>query len=419
MVSGSKLTILLMILMVSRPTNTCGPGLISKSRPTNFYVRKRQPDVPEDSESASGKFKRPLKMDDPQLVRISSTQIEFKSKIRDAKCRMATQQCKDSLLRLADVVETHWSKKYKLLVRYAYLEQKDIHSSKNKNVFKNKSLHLEGRAFDLKLIEPRRRRLSSRSLRRIDMNLPTLAGLAYYEAEFSFVEVKPHHIHVSCTKTGNKKRSRLFLTKFSRCFPENASVRREDGRRIRMKDIKVGERVMTLTADGRPTYSEVTMMMDRQTNVTVADYVRITTASRKTITLSMYHLIPILRINSTQREFVFSKDVRAHEHQVLVYDEGGGAAVKSLVTSVENVRGRGAYAPLTMEGTVVVDDVFTSCYASFPSHFISHLVFLIWRTFYTLLSQMLDLTAIGEGIHWYPNVFRTAVNALPLLPYQL
>ena len=120
-------------------------------------------------------------------------------------------------MKLADVVDTHWSKKYKIRVMYAYIERKDY--KYYNRIFRNKSLHLEGRAFDLQLIEqPHRhkrsiqrrnvnqrrvkRTLNQKKQRKINKNLPELAGLAYYQADFSFVEVKLHHIHVSCSKSG-------------------------------------------------------------------------------------------------------------------------------------------------------------------------------------------------------------------------
>ena len=91
MVSGTLLVLLLMLLTCPYATYTCGPGFTTVKPGSNFYVKSRQPDVPEDSVSASGKFEHALKMNDNRLVRISSTQIEFKTKKRDAKCRMTTK----------------------------------------------------------------------------------------------------------------------------------------------------------------------------------------------------------------------------------------------------------------------------------------------------------------------------------------
>ena len=237
--------------------------------------------------------------------------------------------------------------------------------------------------------------------------------------------------------SGKSKNSRSRWPVFShRCFPETATARHEDGRKVSMKDLRVGDRVLTLNHLHQPTFTEVTMIMDRQTKVMATDYVRITTQNNQTLTLSMNHLIPVVAQNSTHRQFIFSKDVRPQYHEVYVYagrrdcshgGYGGGSGKescisKSLVVSVELVERQGAYAPLTMEGTIVVDDVLASCYASFPSHWVSHYVFYIWRTFYALFSQLVDLSlyqSLSDGVHWYPNLFRTALNAFPVLPYPL
>ena len=64
------------------------------------------------------------------------------------------------------------------------------------------SLHLEGRAFDLRLAnsdvkKPRLAPVEKTQLQR-------LAGLAYYQAKFSYVSVKQDHIHVSCRKNNSE-----------------------------------------------------------------------------------------------------------------------------------------------------------------------------------------------------------------------
>lgn len=416
MVSVTILTLVLLICMVSR-TRSCGPNLPGLKSQKDLYVIKRQPDVAEDSKRASGKFEHAVKRNDTRLKRISTTQIVFAHKEFDAKCRLATKRCKESLLRLADVVETHWSKEYKLMVLHAYIEPKDV-----KHVFKESSLHLEGRAFDLKLIEAPGTRLKRRSMRRIALNLPTLAGLAYYEAQFSFVEVKPHHIHVSCPKKERKIRKGSHSEKLrqylGRCFPANAYVRREDGEQILIKNVKIGDKLLTLNHQGSPIYSEVNMMMHRQPNVVVKDYVKISTEAGKTIVLSLHHLIAISNINSSTQQFIFGKDIIPRHHHILTYDEKGGVA-RSRVLSKEYATELGAFAPLTMEGTLVVNDVYASCYSEFPSHMISHHVFIVWRTIYSYLSPLLDFQSSADGIHWYPDFFRWVLNMLPILSYEV
>ena len=98
------------------------------------------------------------------------------------------------MLKLIEAVDHQWGKVYIIKVLEGYI------SKPRRKCHGKKSLHLEGRAFDLTLVSARsgdaivKSRLLERNI------LQRLAGLAYYRAGFSFAEVKAHHIHVSCKR---------------------------------------------------------------------------------------------------------------------------------------------------------------------------------------------------------------------------
>ena len=58
------------------------------------------------------------------------------------------------------------------------------------------------------------------------------------------------------------------------CFPPHAFVRNEKGSKIEMKDLKVGEKVLTMDSSGRIVYSKISMMLHKDINQMV------TTSSR-------------------------------------------------------------------------------------------------------------------------------------------
>lgn len=60
---------------------------------------------------------------------------------------------------------------------------------------RSNSLHYEGRALDLRLLEG-----SNETEDKCKHNLRQLAWLAKFGAKFDFVELKATHIHVSCQK---------------------------------------------------------------------------------------------------------------------------------------------------------------------------------------------------------------------------
>lgn len=184
------------------------------------------------------------------------------------------------------------------------------------------------------------------------------------------------------------------------CFPSEAFVRNENNDKILMKNLKIGDKVLTTDYHGNAKQSEVILMLHQDRKRTIDDYVTITMDVPSSITMSTYHLI---RSND---KFVYAKDVRAG-HTLTVYDERTTSYQKRKVVSVELVTKQGMFAPLTMDGTIVVNDVLASCYASFPSHSISHFGFSVWRLLYTYFHAFLDLTSEPIGVHWYPRLLMT------------
>lgn len=181
-----------------------------------------------------------------------------------------------------------------------------------------------------------------------------------------------------------------------------------------MKNVKVGDNVLTMNSKGLPIYSEVTMIMHQNKEVAVNDYVQITTTGGQTITLSSYHLIFI-----SKSESVFSKDVKIGQN-IYIYDSENHKFYVSAVTNITTATKIGAFAPLTAEGTIVVDDVYASCYALFPSHTISHAVFWVWRIVYPFVKHLQPtLLASRTEYHWYADFFRQSMNSLNIFSYSL
>lgn len=75
------------------------------------------------------------------------------------------------------------------------------------------------------------------------------------------------------------------------------------------------------------------------------------------------------------------------------------------VTEVRAVLSRGFIAPLTREGTVVVDSVAASCYALVNSQSLAHISFMPFRTMKTISNWFSKPTKLSEsnqkGLNWY------------------
>ena len=180
-----------------------------------------------------------------------------------------------------------------------------------------------------------------------------------------------------------------------------------------MKDLKAGEKVLTMNDYGEAVYSEISMIMHRQTDVTIKDYVELKTEDGPFVILSSFHLIFI-----SHSQAIFSKDVKLNQY-LFTYNTSSKSFKKSRIIRIRNVTKSDAYAPLSMEGTIVVNDIYTSCYAVFPNHRVSHAVFSLWRNLHRYLRPISELIESNGEYHWYPNVLRTVVNWLKILPYVL
>ena len=203
------------------------------------------------------------------------------------------------------------------------------------------------------------------------------------------------------------------------CFPGRSLVRTEDGSTKRLDQVELGERIAAVDSHGDVVYSEVIAFLDRSVTER-RQFVRLTTESGRVLTLTPAHLVPV-----EGRSTVFAGRVRPGD-KLRVRDPADENELRHRLRWDEVVDSRlileeGIYAPLTSEGTVVVDDVVASCYAIVDNQQLVHLAFLpyrVWsgvKTFverrvlgaedhrYTDVRQDEDSRTEQEGILWYAS----------------
>ncbi|XP_015514560.1 sonic hedgehog protein A isoform X1 [Neodiprion lecontei] len=399
----------------------CGPGRGSnrRIRPrklTPLVFKQHVPNVSENTLPASGLSEGRVSRHDTRfrdLVPNYNQDIIFKDEEGTGADRLMTQRCKEKLNTLAISVMNQWPG-VKLRVTEGW-DEEGKHATD--------SLHYEGRAVDVTT--------SDRDRSKYGM----LARLAV-EAGFDWVYYESRsHIHCSV-----KSESSL-AGKSGGCFPGRSIVRTEDGFNKRLDQLEIGERIAALDSAGKIVYSEVIAFLDRSPEER-RQFVRITTASGRALTLTPSHLVPVSLESGSTTEF--AAKVRVGD-QILVRESDRG--VETLrwdrVASTRLVIEKGIFAPLTTEGTVLVDDVVASCYAVVDSQFVAHSAFLpmrIWtniksgvariaRIFVAPLSAWSEFRpGIGEdhevkypentpsinamrfqprGIHWYASMLYT------------
>ncbi|XP_022596218.1 indian hedgehog B protein-like [Seriola dumerili] len=396
-----------LVLLLAPASEGCGPGRgYGKRRPpkklTPLAYKQFSPNVAEKTLGASGRPEGKITRNSERFKELTpnyNTDIIFKDEEDTGADRLMTQRCKDKLNSLAISVMNMWPG-VKLRVTEGWDE--DGHHSED-------SLHYEGRAVDITTSDRDRNKYAM------------LARLAV-EAGFDWVYYESKaHIHCSV------KSEHSVAAKTGGCFPGDAQVILEGGATKQMRDLHPGDRVLaSSTEDGHGPllYSPVLSFLDRQPNVTKIFYV-IGTDAGLNITLTAAHLIFVTDCTGGQRSepgweetleephlgsiprpsweaglrTVFASEV--HPGQCVLTPQGKvrSQTTFSVVTSVEERRSTGLYAPLTQHGSVVVNGVLASCYAAVDNHHLAHWVLAPLRFFYSLIGPSEPQT---DGLHWFP-----------------
>ncbi|XP_069770874.1 LOW QUALITY PROTEIN: sonic hedgehog protein [Narcine bancroftii] len=370
----------------------CGPGRGYGRRKhprklTPLAYKQFIPNVAEKTLGASGRYEGKITRNSERFKELTpnyNPDIIFKDEENTGADRLMTQRCKDKLNSLAISVMNQWPG-VKLRVTEGWDE--DGHHSEE-------SLHYEGRAVDITT--------SDRDRSKYGM----LARLAV-EAGFDWVNYESKaHIHCSV------KAENSVAAKSGGCFPASARVSLENGDTKQVKDLRAGDRVLAADEFGNLLYSDFVMFLDRAEDVQKVFYVIETREPRRKLALTAAHLL-FVGHSSSEGQIVlkatFASEVRSGQ-LVYIADGDRHRLRAARVHKVYLEEMPGAYAPLTVQGTLVVNQVLTSCYAMIEEHTLAHWAFAPVRMRYAARSLlqpkdqwMVNSTVQEDGLHWYSS----------------
>lgn len=151
---------------------------------------------------------------------------------------------------------------------------------------------------------------------------------------------------------------------FPLCFPAESSVWRACGdttELITIQELAVGDNILT-----REGWSPVYAFMDACPHEQVKDYLAIHCTSGHCLRVSPRHMVYIETRCGLQALEARKLRVGDVVHVWSVNETGETCLVEesSQIQKLETCEARGYYAPLTLEGTLVVDGLLASCYAT-------------------------------------------------------
>lgn len=198
------------------------------------------------------------------------------------------------------------------------------------------------------------------------------------------------------------------------CFPGEALVTLESSGQKSIRDLRPGERVLaTAGSDGSGAlvYSEVLAFLDRDPGTRKLFYTLQTEAGAR-LSLTAAHLIFVSEGNCSEGAVpahgalrtVYASD--AQPGQCVLVSEGKAGqrhsrGQLSRITRVSMRDSSGAFAPLTQQGTLVVDGVVASCYAVVDQHSLAHWAFSPLRLIHSWTGST---GSHSDGIHWYSRL---------------
>jgi hypothetical protein len=143
------------------------------------------------------------------------------------------------------------------------------------------------------------------------------------------------------------------------CFPADATVNLKGRGYVAMEQLQIGDLVQVANGSFEPIYSFCKKNAD-----SLVDYLHIFTANlKKPLVLTPNHLVYVVSADDvlSAARAVEGKAVRVGDSLIM----GDGTLTK--VVKLSHGKKRGYYAPYTSSGTIVVDHLQASVYASTPS----------------------------------------------------
>lgn len=184
------------------------------------------------------------------------------------------------------------------------------------------------------------------------------------------------------------------------CFSSDSKVYLENSQHTDIVNVQSNDYILTYDPNERNhKWTKVIGWLDKREDVKVS-FSRII-HEMGYLKASPYHLI--MKVGSDgQVKPVFTKDIQIGD--ILLFHNMSLTAY-SKVVQIENIIQFGAFAPLTTDGTFLVNGILVSCYAHFASHTWAHLAFAPYRWYYSIIGS-----ASMYPSQWYIHLLKAVLS---------
>jgi hedgehog protein len=169
--------------------------------------------------------------------------------------------------------------------------------------------------------------------------------------------------------------------------------------------LKIGQQVRVINDNNEIIYSPIIAFLHRDLDEP-ATYKRIRTKNAL-IELSDRHLI-----HHRKDGFIWAENLKKGDEILVVSPKHGNKTTYESIIDIDEIEKEGLMAPLTEQGTIIVNNVHTSCYAIIKSHTLGHFALAPYRFYRRLFGRTSDTTI--APILAYANILFQFFKNLPI-----
>ncbi|CAF1077196.1 unnamed protein product [Rotaria sordida] len=188
----------------------------------------------------------------------------------------------------------------------------------------------------------------------------------------------------------------------AQCFSGDSLIKLSNGVYKEIGNLQSGDEIITID-QSKIISTEMIMMLDKEISKEALFYT-LRTDSGNEISLTEYHLIPIINPNGNEN-YLFAKQIKIGDYLLVLFNE---KLNYSPVINITIEMKKGYYAPLTMKGTLLINNVLASCFANINNHHLAQYYMAPFRYYYQFgrFISLYDPFNINktEGLYWTVNI---------------
>lgn len=192
--------------------------------------------------------------------------------------------------------------------------------------------------------------------------------------------------------------------KYGGCFSAETTVLTNTGHRRPLSDLQIGEKIQAMDpTTNKIIFSEILLFLDYDPHQK-REFLQIFLSSGRTLTVTPSHLLIL-----DDRTVKYAENL--HSGDTLLVSDTKNRLIPDKIVHVKGVWRTGVFAPLTSVGTLIVNDVVASCYATIDSQWLAHLAFSPVRLVFNVRNGLYRLwTVVSQPVVSWGENYKSALR---------